>query len=86
MVGAWVLHELVEVVGLALLGLFARAIGSGDQSWVGRSAPILLILLALLCGGALALVLMLGLNLVLTATKDRPDCPLARGVVHGNVE
>ena len=31
-VGARVLHELVEVVGLALLGLFARAIGSGDQS------------------------------------------------------
>ena len=32
MVGAWTLHELVEVVGLALLGLFAHAINSGDQS------------------------------------------------------
>ena len=32
MVGAWTLHELVEVVGLALLGLLSRAIGHGDQS------------------------------------------------------
>ena len=31
-VGAWTLHELVEVVGLALLGLLARAVGHGDQS------------------------------------------------------
>ena len=35
-VGARVLHELVEVVGLALQGPFASTIGSGDQSWVGR--------------------------------------------------
>ena len=31
MVGAWALHELVEVVELALLGLLARMIGRGDQ-------------------------------------------------------
>ena len=33
-VGAWTLHELVEVVRLALLGLLAYMIGSGDQNWV----------------------------------------------------
>ena len=31
-VGAWTLHELVEVVGLALLGLLASVVGHGDQS------------------------------------------------------
>ena len=31
MVGAWTLHELVEVVGLALLGLLARVISRSDQ-------------------------------------------------------
>ena len=80
------LHELVEVVRLALLGLLARTIGYGDQSWVGRSTSILLVLLALLCGGALALVLALGLAPVPTAAKDRPDCLLTGGVVHGDVE
>ena len=40
-VGAWTLHELVKVVGLALLGLLARLVGHNDQSWVGRSTPIL---------------------------------------------
>ena len=40
MVGAWTLHELVEVVGLALLGLLARAIGHGDnQSWSVGADP-----------------------------------------------
>ena len=43
---AWTLHELIEVVGLALLGLLARVIGRGDQSRVGRSALILLVLFA----------------------------------------
>ena len=72
MVGAWTLHELVEVVRLALLGFLAHVVGHGDQSLVGRSASILLVLLALLCGGALALVLVLGLAPVLTTTEDRP--------------
>ena len=31
-VGAWTLHELVEVVGLALLGLLALLVGHNDQS------------------------------------------------------
>ena len=82
-VGARVLHELVEVVGLALLGLLARTIGCGDQDWVGRSVPILLVLLAPLCGGAFALVLALGLAPVSATAKDRFDHLLAEGVVCG---
>ena len=35
-VGAWAFYELVEVVGLALLGLLACTIGHGDQSRVNR--------------------------------------------------
>jgi len=86
MVGAWAIHELVEVVKQALLGLLAHAVGHGNQSWVGRSALILLILLALLCGGALALVLALGLAPISTTAEDCPNCLLAGGVVHGDVE
>ena len=85
-VGAWTLHELVEVVGLALLGLLARSIGHNDQSWVGRSAPILLVLLALLRRGALALVLALGLSPIPTVAEDHLDRLLAGGVVRGDVE
>ena len=61
------------MVGLALLGLLARAIGHSDQSGVGRSALIILVIFAPLCGGALVLVLALGLALVLGSTKDRSD-------------
>ena len=86
MVGAWALHELVEVVGLTLLGLLARLVDCSDQSWVGRSTSILLVLLAPLSGGALALVLVLGLALVPTTTEDRPDRLLTGGMVHGVVE
>jgi len=74
------------VVGLALLGLLARTIGCGDQGWVGRSVPILLALLPLLCRGALALVLMLGLTPVPAAAEDRPNHLLAKDMVRGNVE
>jgi len=76
-IGAWTLHELVKVVGLALLGLLAHVVSHGDQCWVGWSALILLILLALLCGGALALVLTLGLAPVPTAAKEKPNYLLA---------
>ena len=86
MVGAWAIHELVKVIGLALLGLLAHAISLGDQRRVGRSAPILLVLFAPLCGGALVLVLMLGLAFVLASTKDRSDRLLTRGVVRGDIE
>ena len=85
-VGARALHELVEVVRQALLGLFAHAISLGDQRGVGRSASILLVLFAPLCGGALILVLTLGLAIVLASTKVCFDCLLVGGVVRGDVE
>ena len=61
-------------------------IGRSDQRGVGWSAPILLVLLAPLRGGALILVLTLGLALVLASTKDCSDRLLARGMVRGDVE
>ena len=60
-VGAWALHELVEVAWRVLLGLLARVISCGDQRGVGRSAAIFSILFPLLRGGALILILALGL-------------------------
>ena len=48
--------------------------------------PILFVLLAPLCGGALVLVCALGLAFVLASTKDRSDCLLAGGMVRGDVE
>ena len=86
MVGAWALHELIKVVRQALLGLLARVIYHGDQRGVGQSAPVLLVLFAPLCGGALVLVLVLGLALVLASTKDHSDCLLAGGVVCGDIK
>ena len=85
-VGAWAIHEHVEVVRQALLELLACAISYGDQRGVGRSVPILLVLLAPLCGGALVLVLALGLALVPASIEDRSDCLLAGRVVRGDVE
>ena len=86
MVGAWTLHEFVEVVGLALLGLLTRPINHGDQGWVGRSALILLALLPLLYRGDPSLVLALGLALAPTTAEDRLNCLLAGGVVRGDVK
>ena len=86
MVGAGAIHELVEVVRQALLGLLARSIGRGDQRGVCRSAMILLVLFVPLHGGALVLVLMLVLALVPASIEDHSDHVLARGVVHGDVE
>ena len=85
-VSAWAVHEFVEVVRLALLGLLAHAISYGDQRNVVRSTPILFILLAPLCGGVLVLVYALGLAFVLASVEDRSDCLLAGGMVGGNVE
>ena len=86
MVGARAIHELAEVVRQALLGLLARVISCGHQRSVGRSTPILFVLLAPLRGGALILVLALGLAFVLASIEDRSDRLLARGVVHGDIE
>ena len=86
MVGVEAIHELVEVVRLALLGLLACAISRGDQRGVGQSALILLVLYAPLCGGALVLILAFGLALVPASVEDRSDHLLAGGVVRSDVE
>ena len=62
-VGAWALHELVEVAGRALLGLRARMISRGDQRRVGWSAAILSVLFPPLHGGAFVLIPTLSLAL-----------------------
>ena len=85
-VGARALHELVEVVRQALLRLLARAIRHGDQRGVGRSVMIFLVPFAPLCGGALVLILTLGLAFVPASIEDRFDRLLAGGVVRGDVE
>ena len=74
------------MVRQALLGLLAHAINYDDQCGVVRSVLILFVLLAPLCGGALILVLALGLGLVLASTKDRPDRLLTGGMVRGDVK
>ena len=61
-VGAWALHELVEVARRVLLGLRASVINRGNQHRVGRSAAILSVLFSPLRGGALVLILTLGLT------------------------
>jgi hypothetical protein len=61
-------------------------ISHGDQCRVGRSATIFLILFAHPRGGALVLILALGLAFVLASVEDRFDRLLARGVVHGDIE
>ena len=86
MVGAGAIHELVEVVRQALLGLLARVISCGDQHGVGRSASILLVLLAPLRGWALVLVLVLGLAFVLASVEDRSDRLLVGGMVGSYVK
>ena len=74
------------MVRQSLLGLLAHAISRGDQCGVVRSTPILFVLLAPLCGGALISVLVLGPTLVLASIEDYSDHLLARGVVCGDVE
>ena len=85
-VGARAIHELVEVVRHALLGLLARAISCGDQRYAGQLVPIFFVLLAPLCGGALILILALCLAFVLASVEDRSDRLLAGDVVYGDIE
>ena len=85
-VGARAIHECVEVVRQALLGLFARAVSCGDQCGVIRSAPVLFVLPTPLCGGALVLVNVLGLAFVPASVEDRFDRLLTGGMVCGNDE
>ena len=85
-VGARALHELMEVARRVLLGLRAHVISHGDQRRVGRSATIFLVLFAPLRGGALVLILALGLAFVSAFVEDRSNRLLAGGMVCGNVE
>lgn len=85
-VGAGTLHELLEVIVLARLGLFARSVDRSDQGWVGWALPILLVLLAPLHGGAFIPVFALSLALIPPIVEDRPDHLLARGVICSDVE
>ena len=72
-VGARALHEFVEVVRKTLLGLFAREISRGDQRGVGRSAVIFYVLFSPLRGGALILILALGLAFASASVGARWD-------------
>ena len=74
------------MVGQALLGLLAHAISRGNLHRVDQSAPILLVLFTPLYGGALILVLALGLAFVPDSVEDCSDRVLARGMVCGDVE
>ena len=69
MVGAQAFHELVVVSRSVLLGLRARVIGRGDRHRVSRSAAILSILFSPLHGGALVLILVLGLTFAMASIE-----------------
>ena len=77
---------LVEVVRQSLLGSLARAISHDNQRGVVRSMPILFVLLAPLCAGALVLVHALSLAFVPAFIEDRFDRFLVGGMVSGDVE
>ena len=70
-VGAQALHELVKVAWRVLLGLSARVIYRGGQRGVGRSAAILSVLFSPLRGGALVLILALGLTFAMASVGAR---------------
>ena len=70
-VGARALHEIVEVARRVLLGLRARVIGRGDRREVSRLAAILFVLFSPLRGGALILILALGLTFVVASVGAR---------------
>ena len=72
-VGARALHELVKVAQRVLLGLSARVIHHDDQRGVGRSTTILSILFPPLHGGALILILALGLAFALASVGVRRE-------------
>ena len=71
MVGARALHELMKVAQRILLGLSARVIRRGDQRGVGRSVAILYVLFSPLHGGALVLILVLGLTFTVASVEAR---------------
>ena len=70
-VGARAFHELAEVSRSVLLGLRAQVIGRGDRCGVGWSAAILSVLFSPLRGGALILILALGLTFAVASVGAR---------------
>ena len=85
-VGAWTVHEFVEVVRQSLLGLLGHTISCVDQRGAVRPALIFSIFLAPLRGGAFVQVCALGFDLILASAEDHSDRLLARGMVGGDVE
>ena len=71
MVGARALHEIVEVARRVMLGLRACMIGRGDRRKVSQLAAILSVLFFPLRGGALVLILALGLTFVAAFVEAR---------------
>ena len=69
-VGAWALYEIMQVARRVLLGLRARMIGRGDRREVSRLAVIISVLFPPLRGGALVLILALGLTSPLERGKN----------------
>ena len=71
---------------MSLLKWSGHAISYGNQRGVVQSAPILFVLLAPLCGGALVVVCALGLGFVSDPVEDCSGHFLAGGVVSGDVK
>ena len=70
-VGARALHELVEVSRSVLLRLRAQVVGRDDRRGVSRSTVILSVLFSPLRGGALVLILALGLTFAVASVEAR---------------
>ena len=71
-VGAWAIHEFVEVVRQALLGLLAHAVSCGNQCGVVRSALVLLFFLPLCVEGPSSWSVRLALPLSQPPLKTTP--------------
>ena len=82
-VGARALHEIVEVARRVLLGPRARMIGRGNRRKVSRLAAILSVLFFPLRGGALVLILALGLTFVAASVEARWERRLLEGLDKG---
>ena len=71
-VGAWTIHEFVEVVRQSLLGLLGRAIGRSDQCGAVRPASIFFVFLPLCVEGPSSGSVRLALTLSWPPLKTAP--------------
>ena len=83
MVGAWLVHELVEVV--VSQRTLVLALGRRNLVRGGRSAVLLVLPILVARGGPVA-VMSFCLCRVLVALEDGPDRLLAGGVVGGDLQ